>query len=150
MTRVRKIILLAAILVLAAFVWIAYGIIHTVQHIPEAYAAWDTGTLLVEYMKTHENHWPTSWDNLLTVMDSDAGHKILLRGAGAGDQKYAQSLRDKASVDWSFDPAHNDLRNPVTLLNGGSFSVLWQGADPNEMVHTYLREQASTQPTEAR
>ena len=32
--------------------WVGYRIYFTVSHVAEAYAAWDTGTLLVEYMKT--------------------------------------------------------------------------------------------------
>jgi hypothetical protein len=27
--------------------------IHTVRLLPEAYAAWDTGTLLIQYMESH-------------------------------------------------------------------------------------------------
>src|SRR5688572_11173525 len=90
-----------------------------------------TGTLLVEYMKRHDDQWPKSWDDLLTVMESDEGRKIPLRGAQAGDLTYARSLREKVSVDWSFDPANPRAGNPVTSRDGQKFSVVWgEGAEP--------------------
>jgi hypothetical protein len=76
----RRIILIAAIVVVGIIGWYAFNIIRALQNIPEAYAAWDTGTLLVEYMKLHGDQWPKSWDDLLTVMDTEAGRQILLRG----------------------------------------------------------------------
>jgi hypothetical protein len=147
-TRGRKIILLVAIAALAVIGWIAYRVLHTAAHIPEAYAAWDTGTLLVEYMKTHEDRWPASWEDLLTVLDSDAGRQIPLRGAQAGDLQYARSLRDKVAVDWGFDPVRLGDKRPVTRPNGSAFPFVWE--EPNEMVQNYLRERVATRPSEAR
>jgi hypothetical protein len=31
--------------------WVIYRIMFTLNHLPEAYAAWDTGDLLVEYIR---------------------------------------------------------------------------------------------------
>jgi hypothetical protein len=115
MTRSRK-ICLAVVIVLIPVVgaggWVAYSIVHTLRHIPEAYAAWDTGTLLIEYMKQHEDRWPASWDELLAVLDSEGGRQIPLRGSHAGDIAYARSLSKTVVIDWSFDPAHPDGRAP--------------------------------------
>jgi hypothetical protein len=149
MTRGRKIALIFAIAIVGVVGWIAYGFLHTLRGIPEAYAAWDTGTLLIEYMKQHDDHWPKSWDELVTVLDSDEGRKIPLRGAQAGDIVYARSLREKVAVDWEFDPASRSERNPVTPIGGGKFPVVWDGAEPNEMVRHYLSERASTRPSAA-
>src|SRR5215212_9765303 len=121
MTRGRKIALVVVIAIVGVAGWIAYGFLHTLRGIPEAYAAWDTATLLIEYMKEHDDQWPTSWDHLLTVLDSDEGRKIPLRGAQAGDIAYARALREKVAVDWAFDPA-NPAGNPVTPVGGGKFS----------------------------
>lgn len=142
MTRGRKIALIVVIAIVGVVGWIAYGFLHTLRGMPEAYAAWDTGTLLMEYMKQHDDQWPTSWDQLLTVLDSDEGRKIPLRGAQAGDIAYARSLREKVAVDWTFDPA-NPAGNPVTPIAGGRFSVVWEGAEPNEMVRSYLSQQVA-------
>jgi hypothetical protein len=131
--------------------WFGYGIVHTLNHIPEAYAAWDTGTLLVEYMRSHDNRWPTSWDDLLTVLNTDSGRQILLRGARAGDLIYARSLRNYVSVNWSFDPMHPDSQpNPITRPDGSRFPVVWSGAEPNEMVREYLRTPAATRESDPR
>ena len=149
MTRGRKILLIAVLAIVGFVGWIAYGILHTLRGIPEAYAAWDTGTLLIEYMKYHDDRWPASWDELLTVLDSDEGRKIPLRGAQAGDIAYARSLRESIAVDWTFDPANANAGSPVTPIRGAKFSVVWEGAEPNEMVLYYLTERASTRPSAA-
>jgi len=144
-SRISLLFVCVAFVVLGVVGWIAYGIMHTLHGIPEAYAAWDTGTLLVKFMESHENRWPTSWGDLLTILDSDAGRQIPLRGATAGDVVYARSLHDHVSVDWNFDPRHaDDQRNPVTRADGSAFPVVWNGGDPNEMVREYLRTHAAT------
>ena len=149
MTRGRKIVLVIAIAIVGVVGWIAYGFLHTLRGLPDAYAAWDTGTLLIEYMKHHDDQWPKSWDQLLTVLDSDEGRMIPLRGAQAGDIAYARALREKVAIDWAFDPAKPNAGNPVTPTDGGNFTVVWKGADPNEMVRYYLSEPASTRPSAA-
>jgi hypothetical protein len=150
MKRRRRIILAVAIVIVVVAGWMAYGFFRTLRRIPEAYAAWDTGTLLVEYLQRHEDRWPTSWDDLLTVMDGEVGRRIPLRGAQAGDLEYARSLADKVAIDWAFDPRRNDQPNPVTRPDGGAFPMVWQGAEPNEMVRAYLQGNVTTQPSEAR
>lgn len=100
--------------------------LHTLRHIPEAYAAWDTGTLLIECMNEDDDQWPKSWDDLLTVVDSEEGRKIALRGAQAGDITYARSLQAKVTVDWTFVPANLGSTNPVTPIGCGKFPVVWE------------------------
>jgi hypothetical protein len=150
MTRVRRIMSVVVIAAVGAVGWISYEFLHTLAHIPEAYAAWDTGTLLIEYMKQHDDRWPKSWDDLLTVLDDDEGSKIPLRGAQAGDGAYAASLRELVAVDWDFEPANPNVRSPVAPISGGKFSTLWEGAEPNEMVRSYLSKQTSMQPSATR
>ncbi len=141
-TRVRKIFLLATFGMVGVVVWIAYSFFHTAALLPEAYAAWDTGTLLVEYMKANDDRWPSSWNELLTVMDLESGKSIPLRGAGAGDVRYAQALHARVSVDWTFDPSRPGEARPVTRIDGAPFPVVWE--DPNTMVRDYLLARAST------
>jgi len=97
----------------------------------------------VEYLDTHDNQWPTSWDDLLTTLETSRGREIPLYGASAGDMKYARSLRDKVAVDWNFDPTNMADAAPVTRPDGSAFPVRWQGADPNEMVRECLASSAS-------
>ena len=143
----RKALLVIAILLTALVCWVAYVVVRTQQHIPEAYAAWDTGTLLIEYMKQHDDRWPKSWDELISVINTETGREIPLRGAQAGDLAYARSLREKISVDWTFEPDHIQKAKPVSPIGGGTFSIMWEGADPNEMISAYLANRASTLPS---
>jgi len=138
MTLRRQITGLIAIAALAFVVWAGYGAFRTRRLLPEAYAAWDTGTLIVEYLKANDDRWPTSWDDLLTVLDSPGGADIPLYGSQAGDRVYARSLREKVAVDWSYDPAMIADATPVTRPDGHGFPVLWDGGDPNEMIREYL------------
>ena len=97
-------------------------------------------------MKQHDDRWPASWDDLLTVLDSDDGRNIPLRGSRAGDVAYARSLRAMVAVDWRFNPASPGAGNPVTPPGGGTFPVTWAGAEPNDMVRSYLATRPSTRP----
>jgi hypothetical protein len=127
-----------------------YGIVHTVRHIPEAYAAWDTGTLLVEYMKLHTNRWPSSWDDLLPAMNGGKDGPVTLFGAQAGDTNYAVSLRKKVAIDWTFNPSEPDARRPVTRLDGAKFPFVWNGTEPNEMIRAYLKSSKNAGINQAR
>jgi hypothetical protein len=147
MTRRRNSLLVMVIAVVGVIGWVAYSFLHTLRHIPEAYAAWDTGTLLIEYMKQHDDQWPKSWEELLNVLNADDGRRIPLRGAQAGDPAYGHSLRQKVAIDWAFNPTNPGTQNPVTPRRGGKFSVVWDGADPNEMVRLYLSNRAATRPS---
>lgn len=122
-----------------AAAYFGYKIVHTVCHIPEAYAAWDTGTLLVEYMDLHDRRWPSSWDDLLSVMNNPI-NPPMFRGARAGDTNYALSLRKRVAIDWHFNPRQCNESLPVTRPDGTKFPVVWSGAEPNKMVRAYLTD----------
>jgi len=124
--------------------------VYMLRHIPEAYAAWDTGTLLVEYMASHDGRWPSSWDDVRATLHSDSEHQIKLRGAGTNDTDYVLSLAKRVAVDWTFDPSGSGNQIPVTRLDGTKFPLLWQGADPNEMVRTYLADRRATNAPQIR
>lgn len=118
--------------------FIVYSAIQAPRHFREAYAAWDTGTLLVEYLKAHDDQWPKSWDDLLTVMDGKTERDFYLRGRGSLDREYAISLREKVAIDWSFNPKTRRPDQPVKRLDGKPFPMTWQDAEPNEMIRDHL------------
>src|SRR5262245_3873301 len=89
----RKILVAVIFVSLAGMAYLGYGIFYTVRHIPEAHAARDTGALLTEYMRSHEGKWPSSWDDLLSVTNTEAGRRIVFHRVGIGDMKYANWLR---------------------------------------------------------
>lgn len=135
----KKVLIALAVVLVAGVGWIAYDLLFTLAHLREAYAAWDTGSLLVEYLKAHENRWPRSWEDLLTVLDGEVGREIVLRGASAGDIEYARSLPRQVKVDWTFDPSRPGAASPVTRIDGRAFPIVWSCGDPNEMVRDHLR-----------
>jgi hypothetical protein len=79
-----KILLSLAIVLTSVVFWGLLDFIYTWQHIPEAYAAWDTGTLLIEYMKSHDNQWPSGWNALLSMLNDHSEQHFVLRGAQSG------------------------------------------------------------------
>lgn len=135
-----------SIVLLAALVFVGYMVyqyLYTFNHLSEAYAAWDTGTLLIEYMDTNEGNWPTSWEDLVGLIREDEDHRVMLRGARAGDVAYVVGLRDVVSIQWSVVPSADEDFSPVSRIDGTDFPVLWEGADPNEMVREYMRNLAA-------
>ncbi len=138
-THRRQIIGLIGIAIFAFGLWAGYGAYRSWRLLPETYAAWDTGTLLVEFLKANDDRRPSSWDDLLTVLESPGGAGIVLYGSHTGDVAYARSLREVVAVDWSFDPLRIADANPVTRPDGSAFGVLWEGGNPNEMVLEYFR-----------
>ena len=146
----RKITAAVILTIFSVVSYFGYKIVYTVRHIPEAYAAWDTGTLLVEYMKSHDARWPSSWDDLLSVMSSNSGDQIMFRGAVAGDTNYTFSLRKKVIIDWKFDSVRNDKNSPVMRPDGTKFPVVWRGAEPNEMIRAYLKTRTATNAPQPR
>ena len=81
-------------------------------------------------------------------MDGENGREIPLRGGRAGDIKYAESLQQVVSVDWTFDPVGKNQKPPVTRLGGTAFPVTWKDAEPNEMVREYLRVREGSKTTQ--
>lgn len=139
MPRRRIVIGITAALVLALG-WFAYSLFDAWRNIPEAYAAWDAGLLIVAYLELHDNKWPQSWDELLSVTENG----VHTRG-DYGENGVNGMLSDSVRVDWDFDPesivdtewVEGQIR-VVTRADGKDFSVLWAGAEPNRMIWRYL------------
>ena len=70
MSKWRVIIVLACLTVIGGGGWVLYGAYTTWRGIPDAYAAWDTGILIIEYLETHDDQWPRSWYNLLSAKET--------------------------------------------------------------------------------
>ena len=145
--RRRRIVICAVVFVLTVAGWAAYHIVSAVRSVPDAYAAWDTGTLIIEYLDTHDGKWPRSWDDLRAAAASAPKHNRTLYGAGA-----YHDLPSRVRVDWEADPkeiARAECRegtppvHVVTRVDGTDFRVVWVGAEPNEMIWDYLRRHDS-------
>jgi len=137
MARVKKIWLvvgLASILFVILFVG---NIVYVWWHIPEAYAAWDAGEMLVWYMKANDDDWPDDWNDLRTIVESEPGP--FLRGRNSDEPDYMGRISKMITVDWAFDPQNPVNKTPVTRANGSPLHCYW--SDPNKMI--YDRIQAS-------
>jgi hypothetical protein len=143
MTR-RRVVTAVILLALAGIGWYGYMFVRTWREVPYAYAAWDAGTLLVEYLETHDNHWPRSWDELRAAETTLDSHGRRLRGSnGKGGFIYGD-LKDAVAIDWnadveaiaSWDWDEATLR-VVTRSDGRDFYFVWE--NPNTMVWKYLR-----------
>jgi hypothetical protein len=150
MTLRRKLAIALVLTVVVVAAYIGHAIFQVLSRIPEAYAAWDTGTLLVEYMKSHDRKWPSSWNDLLSMVRNDADGRITLHGAKTGDTNYALSLGKRVSIDWTFNPTRSMRGNPVTRPDGSRFRMVWAGAEPNDMVRDYLISSAKSNALKGR
>ena len=143
----RRIITGLVVLALLGVGWVGYSFYVTWKGIPDAYAAWDAGTLVIEYLDTHDGQWPRSWEELYSAAETLEDHGRQFRGNnGAGGFIYGD-LRDVVAIDWeadvraiaAFDWNSGKLR-VITRADGTDFPVVWEGAEPNEMVWSYLNK----------
>ena len=145
----RRFFIVGAAVVLAVCVgvgiaWVR-GVVTELRGIADAYAKWDAGTLLIEHMETHEGKWPAGWEDLRECYGR-------LSGEGRKAEKPIWSasfeeIRSRIGIDWEADPgklvsAQSDgAREPfrvVWALSGNS--MVWSGAEPNQMILDYLKE----------
>jgi len=139
--------LIALLVVLAVQSGLGLHRLVSVQ-IPNSYAAWTTGNLIVEYLRTHDDRWPRGWNDL-----RESGDAIARRG----DPIYwdFDKLPKMIAVDWTTNVQQlarsmNSNRGVpfpvVTKLDGSPVDHRWgQDTEPNRQVYEYLREKARNQ-----
>ena|SRR5579871_3437783 len=140
--RVRRVLLIVVATPAISGGWVVYRVVYTLRGIPDAYAMWDTGLLLIDYMQMHEKRWPGGWDDLNESwkrrQPGNSGVGEHLRGGMTLEQ-----MRMRVVVDWNVDVAkiartseHDSHFHAVWTVDGNT--TLWSGGDPNEMVWDYL------------
>jgi len=136
-----RVIVLLVLLFAASFgtysAWRFYELIT--EGVPDMYAQWWVGDMVIEYMKGHDDAWPKNWDDLREP------YATCVQQAGNASWSFDE-LRSRVDIDFSADPAAlarvspSDERSPP-------FRVIWarsgkrrayDGAEPNEMVFKYL------------
>jgi len=144
----KRLLLAFVILLIAAISTIGYSLYQMVHYkIPESYAAWTTGNLMVEYLQTHTNRWPRSWEDLQSATNS-------LLEKGMPVYMPLGQLQGFVKIDWQADPgrllqaASNDPNftiHVVTRLDGSKLLAVW-GADtePNVKIMRYLKTTLTT------
>ncbi|MCD0457923.1 hypothetical protein [Roseiconus lacunae] len=111
-------------------------------HIPEAYAAWDAGDMLLWYMRTHDDDWPDNWDEFQAAVENEPA--LFLRGRYPDEPDYMGRMRRTIKIDWSFDPTNPQNPRPVTRPDGAPLHTYW--SDPNGMIFQYLDRQEADEP----
>ena len=145
-----RIALAIAVFVSAGIGWEIYRIAYILRGLRDAYAMWDTGTLLIDHLKTHGGQWPSGWDDLddsYVRLQLHHSADDFLRGGMTMDE-----LRQRIGIDWHVNPetlASARASQPgrrrlrfVWPLDGNT--TLWAGADPNELISRFIRERGWT------
>lgn len=141
--RKRRIILIVILVILTPIAYAVYSVAYTLNGIPDAYAKWDTATLLIEYMEKHDGHWPTGWDDLNETYTTI---RNISHGGMWGSHTFDE-LKSRIGIDWHADPtalanAPGGGNKPpfrvVWALSGNT--TVWSSSEPNELVWYYLRE----------
>jgi hypothetical protein len=139
----KRLLLAIAILFIVWAITIVYHVYQMVHSkIPESYAAWTTGNLMVEYLQTHTNRWPRSWDDLQEATNS-------LQEKGMPLYLPMGQLQERVKIDWQVDTRgllqmiqdnSNIVIHVVSRLDGSRLESVW-GADtePNAKIVRYLK-----------
>ena len=135
----KRLLLVFAVLLIAAAGYGGYVVHHyNTVTVPNAYAVDWVPLMVIEYMKTHDDQWPRSWDDLRDPYENLAA-----------PQNYPWSfeeLQDRVVMNWDADPKVLKKVTPtndeppfrVIWLRDGS-STCWEGAEPNARVLEYLK-----------
>ncbi len=137
MTRFRTIGRWIALAFVLALCYAAWSFIATYQRLPEAYAAWDTGTLLVAYMSRNDDEWPSSWDDLAKIIDLQ-NNCPKIRGFEGRAEDTIEQLKTYVIIDFAHRPQAGTMAYPITDSRGKRFRTVWDGAEPNEMVYRWI------------
>lgn len=111
-----------------------------VSELPDMYGVWGVGELMVEYLERNDT-MPISWESLEPLWRE--GHGLHAR---SGSVNTFDELKEMIEIDFS---RLHELE--LVARNGGNHSPVivpasgatgrWNGADADEMIVNYLREQ---------
>ena len=138
----RNVLIALALVLAVSALAVGYSLYRTIAVvIPHSYAAWTTGDLLVEFMQTHHDHWPSGWDDLAKARDS-------LVQKGRNIYWDFNKLPAIVKIDWNVDPpalAKAVLTKGesavfvVTQKNGSKLEAKWgPDTEPNRKVALHL------------
>ncbi len=140
--KIAKRVVVAGLLIALA-IGICVGIrfyVKGMYRLPEAYAAWTTADLIIDHMEANGGKWPMGWEHLRRVADTR------LQDGQSLHWEFAD-LPNLVSVDWHANPeilaqatphAEQPPFHVVRRKDGSDFPVVWQDAEPNQMILAYL------------
>jgi hypothetical protein len=139
----KKVVLSVVGVLVLAVVYSAWHLYHTIHVIiPNSYAAWTTGELIVEYLETHNDKWPKGWDDLREAKASKEAR---------GEPIYwnFDELPKMVRIDWQADVKQlaNALARGrdapfrvVTKLDGSDVDACWgKDIEPNRRICEYFK-----------
>ena len=149
----KRLLLAFGLLLIVLVSMIGYNLYQMVDvKIPESYAAWTTGNLMVEYLMTHTNQWPRSWDDLRSATNS-------LQEKGMPVYMPLGQLERRVKIDWQADTGRllqasrtgtNITINVITRFDGSKLFAVWgSDTEPNGKIMRYLKttlEKSKTTP----
>lgn len=144
MNTLKRPSLIAGLIALSLGTWLVGRIVYVWWHIPEAYAAWDAGDMLLWYMRSHNDAWPENWDEFQAAVEGEPAS--FLRGRQPEEPDYMGRMRRTIKIDWSFDPQNPKNPTPVTRPDGSPLHAYW--SDPNGMIYWYLARQRNNEPSD--
>ncbi len=133
----RKLFVVVA--VFAVLCWVAYFARQVLDTPFEAYATWDGANLIIAHLEEHEGRWPSGWHELERIWQKRNGRT---RGGQS-----IEELGRRLAIDFKIDVASfasapatvsDGLPRPIRLRSGRE--THWAGAEPNELVHRYLKD----------
>ena len=113
-----------------------------------SYAAWTTGNLIVEYLRTHDDQWPKGWNDLREA-------KVSLESQDKPIYWDFDQLPKMIAINWATDVRQlvkgldRNARVPfrvVTKLDGSPVDARWgKDTEPNRQIYYYLRDKQRSQ-----
>jgi len=144
---IKRILIAVALLVVAIVACMGFRVWRVVSRgIPDAYAAWDCATLIVEYMDTHDGVWPKSWEDVFSAAETLPRGDRALRGHSINN---LDQIALRVRVDWNANPRQLAAAKPkgedipfhvITRADGSDFPTVWSGKEPNTLIWRHLKE----------
>jgi len=142
----KRLLLILAILFIVAISRFGYELYQMVHSkIPESYAAWTTGWLVVGYLETHSNQWPRSWDDLECATNFNQPMSGFVP---------IERLRQSVKINWQVDVGQlqqlvrnnsNATIHVVTRLDGSPLPAVWgPDTEPNAKIMNFFKMALTT------
>ncbi len=138
-SRLLWFVLGAAFTGASVFGYFMYQAVQSILGNP--YYVWHASAMVIDYMRTHDNRWPTSWDDLSKTNPAP--------GESGGFQNFDE-VKKNVVIDWNarpevlvnakFDDDNDDQPafRVIWLRNGRS--IHWSCAEPNRLIWDYLQQ----------
>jgi len=137
-------LLVISILLTGVLLWWGWEMLYILRGLPDAYAMWDAGDLVVDYMGKHADRWPSGWEDLQPSFDACKKGDGYMRGGLTFNE-----IRNRIEINWHASPQnallHHTPFKSITPRSGNH--TIWEGAEPNEMIIQYLRKSGAAPAT---